>query len=205
MSTKRGTGRALAARFCIAAGEFLRQLPGVLKIFVLFATAILMLIAALPVSHSDLAGSSPDELLLRLATLGREGASVLCDPESIEKHLSLQIGIKNSKKEPRESPASVNSTNESVSGSYWKFQAEDGVVCRLQLRIAGHRFCDTDSARTQRLIGRRVQVQLGVPGGADYYDHGYELTLDSKARSVIGWRAPSQSCSTDVEISVSTR
>lgn len=206
MNTARGAERALAAHYWMAPGKFLRGLLGELKILSLFAAAILAMFAALPRPRVDLAVADTDELLLRLAALGSEGAAVLCNPESIEKHLFVRIDKENlNKKEGNNSPVAVNTPGQSVFGSYWKLQANTGTVCRLQLQIAGRRFCDTDSARTQRLIGRRVQTRLAVPGEADFYDHGYELARDSRERSVIGWREPSRACPADVEIAVAIR
>ncbi|MGJ3701842.1 hypothetical protein [Variovorax sp. AFSI2.2] len=204
MNKKRGAERA--STYWAASGKFLRRLPGVLKILPLVVAAILILLAALPRSRVDLAVADADELLLRLAALGREGAAVLCNPEGIEKYLAVRIDKENpNKKEGDSSPVAVNTPSQSVFGSYWKLQASTGTVCRLQLQVAGRRFCDTDSARTQRLIGRRVQTRLAVPGGADFYDHGYELARDSTERSVIGWRGPSRACPADVEIAVAIR
>jgi hypothetical protein len=188
-------------------GEYLRQLLGALK----FPALALLAIAALAYfsiskSPADLAIAETDELLLKLTALGRKGAVVLCNPESIEEHLSVRIdkghlneaGVGNS-------PVAVNTSNQSVFGSYSKLQSGAGTICRLQLQVVGRRFCDTDSARAQRLIGRRVQTRLAVPGEAGFYDHGYELMRDARERSVIGWREPGRSCPADVEIVAAVR
>ena len=205
MNTASGAERALIVHNCTASREFLRRLLGDLKILSLFVAAILAVLAALPKSPVELAVADADELLLRLTALGSEGAAVLCDPRRIEKYLSVRINSAPNKKGENNSPLVVDSPNQSVFGSYWISQASTGTVCRLQLNVAGRRFCDTDSARTQRLIGHRVQNQLAVPGEYGFYDHGYELSRDSKERSVIGWREPSRSCPTDVEIAVAIR
>jgi hypothetical protein len=188
-------------------GEYLRQLLGALK----FPALALLAIAALAYfsiskSPADLAIAETDELLLKLTALGRKGAVVLCNPESIEEHLSVRIdkghlneaGVGNS-------PVAVNTSNQSIFGSYSKLQSGAGTICRLQLQVVGRRFCDTDSARAQRLIGRRVQTRLAVPGEAGFYDHGYELMRDARERSVIGWREPGRSCPADVEIVAAVR
>jgi len=206
MNTARGAERALTVHNWKASAEFLRRLLGNLKVLSLFAAAILAVLAALPRSHVELAVADADELLLRLTALGSKGASVLCDPRRIEKYLS--VNIENAgpiKKGDSNSSFVVNSPNQSVFGSYWIVQASTGTVCRLQLQVAGRRFCDTDSARTQRLIGHRVQNKLAVPGEYGFYDHGYELSRDAGETSVIGWREPSRSCPSNVEIAVAIR
>ena len=78
-------------------------------------------------------------------------------------------------------------------------------VCKLQLQVIGRRFCDMDSARTQRLVGRRVRIQLPVPGEASFYDHGYELARDSREWSVMAWREPGWACPVNVEIAAAIR
>lgn len=206
MSIERGAVRAQAARYWVVSRKLLHRFVDVFKISSLFVAAILMLIAALPKSPTDLEIADADDLLLKLTALGREGAVVLCDPGSIEKYLSVHIDQERlSKNGGNNSPVAVNARSQPVFGNYWKFRAGTSTVCRLQLQVSGRRFCDTDSARTQRLIGSRVQTRLPVPGEADFYDHGYELARDSRERSTIGWRHPSQSCPAEVEIAVATR
>jgi hypothetical protein len=188
-------------------GEFLRQLLGALKFPALaLLAAVALAYFSASKSPADLAIAETDELLLKLTALGRKGAVVLCNPESIEEHLSVRIdkghlneaGVGNSL-------VAVNTSNQSVFGSYSKLQSGAGTICRLQLQVVGRRFCDTDSARAQRLIGRRVQTRLAVPGEAGFYDHGYELMRDARERSVIGWREPGRSCPADVEIVAAVR
>lgn len=207
MDKQRGAECPLVVDQWMVLGEYLRQLLGALK----FPALALLAIAALAYfsiskSPADLAIAETDELLLKLTALGRKGAVVLCNPESIEEHLSVRIdkghlneaGVGNS-------PVAVNTSNQSIFGSYSKLQSGAGTICRLQLQVVGRRFCDTDSARAQRLIGRRVQTRLAVPGEAGFYDHGYELMRDARERSVIGWREPGRSCPADVEIVAAVR
>lgn len=207
MDKQRGAECPLVVDQWMVLGEYLRQLLGALK----FPALALLAVAALAYfsiskSPADLAIAETDELLLKLTALGRKGAVVLCNPESIEEHLSVRIdkghlneaGVGNS-------PVAVNTSNQSVFGSYSKLQSGAGTICRLQLQVVGRRFCDTDSARAQRLIGRRVQTRLAVPGEAGFYDHGYELMRDARERSVIGWREPGRSCPADVEIVAAVR
>jgi hypothetical protein len=206
MNIAREAERALTVHNWTASVEFLRRLLGDLKIASLFLAAILAVLAALPKSRVELAVADADELLLRLTALGSEGAAVLCDPERIEKYLSVHIDKVNlDKKNGSNSPLAVSAQDQSIRGSYWISESSTGTVCRLQLQVAGRRFCDTDSARTQRLVGRRVQSRLAVPGEPGFYDHGYELARNSGESSVIGWREPSQSCPADVEIAAAIR
>ncbi|WP_354401582.1 hypothetical protein [Variovorax sp. OAS795] len=183
--------------------KFWGRISGALTLLLLVIAAALALLIALPSFRiEELADANADELLLRLATLGREGSAVLCDPDRIERYLSVRIDKRYLNKNAGNSPMGVNATNQSIVGSYWKHPTSTGTICKLRLQIVGHRFCDTDSARTQRLIGRRVQTQMPVPDETGFYDHGYELTRDSKENSVIGWREPSQLCPADIEIAV---
>ncbi len=206
MGTARGAAHVSAAHYWIDSGEFLRRLLSDLKILTLLVVGLLVIFAALPKYRLDIGSADADELLLKLTELGSGGASVLCNPASIERYLSVRIDKENLIKDGgNNSSGAVSSSTQSVFGSYWKLQTKAGTVCGLQLQVTGRRFCDTDSARTQRLVGRRVQIRLPVPGEAGFYDHGYELASDSKQRSVIGWREPSQSCPSNVEIAVAIR
>lgn len=207
MDKQRGVECTLVVDQWIVFGEFLRQLLIALK----FPALALLAVAALTYfsaskSPAGLAIAETDELLLKLTTLGRKGAAVLCNPESIEEHLSVRIDKGHlNKAGGSNSPVAVNTPGQSVFGSYSKLQSGTGTICRLQLQVVGRRFCDTDSARAQRLIGRRVQTRLAVPGEAGFYDHGYELMRDARERSVIGWREPGRSCPADVEIVAAIR
>ncbi len=201
MNKQRGAECALNPNHWAITEEFFRGLLDALKFPALALFAVLAVaFLALQKAPAELATAETDDLLLKLAALGREGKSVLCEPGNIERYLSIQID-----RAGAGSTAAVNASNQAVSGNYSKFQAGTSTVCRLQLQIAGHRFCDTDSARAQRLIGRRVQTGLAVPGEAGVSDHGYELTRDPKERSLIGWREPSRSCPADVEVVVAVR
>jgi len=187
--------------------KFWGRVSDALKLLLLVIAVALALLIALPSFRiEELADANADELLLRLAALGRESSAVLCDPERVERYLSVQIDKRYLDKDRgNNSPVGVNAVNRSIIGSYWKNSTSTGTACKLRLQIVGHRFCDTDSARTQRLIGRRVQIHMPVPGETGFYDHGYELTRDSQENSAIGWHAPSQSCPSDVEIAAAIR
>ena len=201
MNKQRGAECALNPGHWAIAEEFFRELLNALKFPALaFLAVFAVAFLALQKAPTEFAAAETDDLLLKLAALGREGKTVLCDPGNIERYLSIQID-----KAGTGSTAAVNTPNQVVSGNYSKFQSGTSTVCRLQLQVAGHRFCDTDSARAQRLVGRRVQTGLAVPGEAGVYDHGYELTRDPKERSLIGWREPSRSCPADVEVVVAVR
>jgi hypothetical protein len=155
---------------------------------------------------SEFPKSQADELLRRLTTLSRQGANALCNPKRIEDHLSIQFRESSITRNASQDFSSlINSKDEFLSGSYSKFQAGQQTVCKLQLRMVGQRFCDTDSARAQRLVGRRLQHQLAVPGEPGFYDHGYELVQDATQRTVLGWREPGRACPVDVEIVAAMR
>lgn len=206
MNAENAAGRALTGRNGADLGKLLPQLRGVLKVFSLFAVAILTILVALPKSRIDLAAADGDELLLRLAALGSGGAAILCNPERIENYLSIRIDKKRLDGAGATIlPVAVSALSQSISGSYWKFQVNAETVCKLQLQIIGRRFCDMDSARIQRLVGRRVQLQLPVPGEASFYDHGYELARDSREWSVMAWREPGWACPANVEIAAAIR
>lgn len=206
MNARSAAGYMLVVQRDVPFGKISQRLLGALKIFSLFIVAILAMVTALPRFRIDLATANSDELLLKLSALGGEGAAVLCNPKKIENYLSIRIDERGVGAATVENfPVAISSINQLVSGSYWKFQADAGTVCRLQLQIAGRRFCDTDSPRVQRLIGRRVQIQLPIPGEAGSYDHGYELARNSKEWSVIGWRELSRSCPGNVEIAAISR
>lgn len=195
--------RAFAWRDHFASSEFSRRLIGAVKIFFVCVVAAVAVFTALPRSRVGLVSADSDELLLTLAALASEGAATLCDPGRIERYLSIRIdtsGLTNAR--ANDAPVAVSAVGPPISGKYWKFQAATDTVCRLQLQVAGRRFCDTDSARTQRLVGRRVQTLLPIPGEAGFYDHGYELVRNSKERSVIAWRQPSPSCPVNIEVAV---
>ncbi|MBB3642393.1 hypothetical protein [Variovorax atrisoli] len=190
--------------YCAAAEEFFQRLLEALKYS---AIALLVVLAVVFVSlqkiPAEIVAADSDDLLLKLASLGRKGKSVLCDPANIEKFLSVQIDKTEALGNVAvNTPIGKPAPNPSLSGNYSKFQSGTTTVCRLQLQWAGHRFCDTDSARAQRLIGRRVQLRLAIPGEGGIYDHGYELTHDPRERALIGWREPSRSCPADVEVIV---
>lgn len=145
----------------------------------------------------DFPKAQSDELLARLTAMSRKGSAALCDPAHIENHLLVRIEEKSEK----EFSSPVNSSDDRLSGHYSRFPAGQETVCKLRLRMAGHRFCDSDSARTQRLIGRRLQRQMAVPGESGFfYDHAYELAQDATQRMVLGWRETGRMCPVDVEV-----
>ncbi|WP_418129735.1 hypothetical protein ABL849_28200 [Variovorax sp. 375MFSha3.1] len=207
MNKQRGAGCALNSGHWAITEELFRGLLDILKFPALAVFAVLVVaFLALQKSPAEFVTANPDDLLLKLAALGREGKSVLCNPENIERYLSIRIDKAGASGNATfNSAATVNAPDQTIAGNYSKFQSGASTVCRLQLQIAGHRFCDTDSARAQRLIGRRVQTRLAVPGEAGVYDHGYELTRDASERTLIGWREPSRSCPADVEVVVAVR
>lgn len=207
MNEKRGAGAVLVTGHPAICGQFPRSLLDTLKLPALATIgAIFLALLILREPSASLVFAEADEILLRLTALGREGAAVLCNPQSIERRLSVRID-ENSLNKGSVSNFSnfAEMPKQAVFGSYSKFQSNGSTICRLQLRVSGHRFCDTDSARVQRLIGRRLQPRLATLDESGIYDHGYELLRDARTRTVIGWREPGRSCPADVEIVTASR
>lgn len=200
MGKKTGAAFLLAAKALRARGKISKKLLGALKLSALPAFLIISFLAVSP------SKSAPEELLLNLMAMSHKGAVALCNPAHVESNLLLQIdGNFENRDFGEKFTSQINSKNKVLSGNYSKFQDGPQTVCKLRLRVAGHRFCDTDSARTQRLIGRRLQHQLAVPGEPGFYDHGYELVQDATQRTVLGWREPGQACPVDVEVVAAIR
>lgn len=178
-----------------------------------FACAILLLFfviaifrIAIPNRRDWTVDVGSDDLLLRLAELSRGGSDLLCDARNIEKKLVVQIknAFADKKGEGLFLIADASAQN-SIFGTYSKFRVGENTVCRLQLQFALHRFCNTDNAWTQRLLGRRVQPGMQMVGEAGFYDHGYEFGRKPLERSVIAWRHSTRSCSADVEVASTNR
>lgn len=200
MSRGRETVRAAIEGAQGAPGKF-AKIP--FKAFEFSVVAIFLVIAFIFAKFPE---SEADELLQKLLTLSRKGGAALCDPEHIESHLLVRMdGNSEDRKFGEEFSSSINSKGRLLSGEYLKLQAGPQTVCKLRLRVAGQRFCNTDSARTQRLVGRRLQHQLPVPGEPGFYDHGYVLVQDATQRTVLGWRKPDQACPVDVEVVAAMR
>ncbi len=179
-------------------------LPGQLWLCV-FAIALATVVAcwvALPRSNG--AGTDTDELLQRLAKLSRDGAAVLCDPTSLEKKLHILIDdLSPERSDADVLSAVVRSTGiigNETSGTYSEFRAASRNFCRLRMHFANHRFCDSDSARVQRLLGERVRPGMPMLGEAGFYDHGYAFTPARLGKSVMGWRQPARLCPAEIEI-----
>lgn len=178
-----------------ASGIFAKRLFAALEFSVLATLVVIAFVFA------EFPESEADEFLHKLMALGRKGGAALCDPAHIESRLLVRMDRNSeSRKFGEEFSSTINSKGRSLSGEYSKFQAGPQTICKLRLRVAGQRFCNTDSARMQRLVGRRLQHQLSVPGEPGFYDHGYVLVQDVTQRTVLGWREPGQACPVDVEV-----
>jgi hypothetical protein len=155
---------------------------------------------ALP--YNGIFSSGNDSLLLSLAELSREGARTLCSPKALEKKLGIRIGDSDSALSDGEVVlVPITSANNSVVGTYARFPVASGAACQLKLRFARQRFCDTDSARVQRLVGARLVRRLAIPGELGAYDHGYAFARQgSEERSILGWRRPTSECLADVDL-----
>ncbi len=183
-----------------ATGKYLKRWFDAFKFPVAAAFLVIAFVFA------DLPESKSDDLLLKLTVLSRKGAVALCNPAHIENELSVQIDGNSKNREFNGNFSSIgNSPNQLLSGNYSKFQAGELTVCKLQLRVAGRQFCGSDSARTQRLIGRRVQPRMPMLGEPGFYDHGYELAHDATQRTVLGWREPAGACPAAVDIVAAVR
>ncbi|MBT2321738.1 hypothetical protein J7E62_05105 [Variovorax paradoxus] len=170
------------------------------------ALAILFAVAAFLMAslRGDLAVADADELLQKLATLARAGNAVICDPAILERTLSIRIDdhvadrVDDHISSALVAPA--NALSSATSGTYSKFRFASKTICRLDLRFDNRRFCDSDSARVQRLLDSRVQPSLAMIGEAGVYSHGYSFTNERRERSIIGWRQPARSCPSEIEI-----
>ncbi len=206
MIERRGGEMALMGSHSLIFKKLSQLLLNVLKLFVLtLFGAIILEFFSLPKNPRNFPFADADEIVLRLAALGRQGAVVLCNLQSIEAHLAVRIEKTQLLNEGFPNSDFLKTAGRTVYGIHSKSESNGHNVCRLQLRIAGHRFCDADSARMQRLLGRRVQTRLAMLDSPGFYDHGYELANDAGKRTVIGWREPSRSCPVDVEIVTASR
>ncbi|MET3497684.1 hypothetical protein [Variovorax boronicumulans] len=171
-----------------------------LKLVLVASTALVLFAVATPTVEAGFMSKS-DRMVLQLAALGRNDSRSLCDLKAIGEVLSIHAE-ENSKVPSSNSFFSValRSPDGAMSGVHTRFQRGSDTVCRLQLRIEGHRFCNADSARLQRLIGRRVQSRLAMLYEPGFYDHGYELLRDDAKTILLGWREPGSSCPAEAEI-----
>lgn len=173
-------------------------------VFVALAALVLFIVAAPAVEAGFM--SKSDRLVLKLATLGRNEGRVLCDLKAIGEVLSIHVE-KNSKNlsDRRFFSSAVRSPDGAMAGVYTRYQRGADTVCKLQLRIEGHRFCTADSARLQRLIGRRLQSRLAMLHEPGFYDHGYVLFHDHAKTILLGWHELGSSCPAEVEIAGALR
>lgn len=146
---------------------------------------------------------SDDELLRKLAGVAREGSAVLCEPAQLQKRLPIRIADLKSGSTVDTSLTSIVSSGGApgfdATGTYSGRRAPGG-VCSLRLRFQSRPFCETDSARVQRLVGARVEFGLNVPGGADRFDHGYVFDHHYPEKTIMGWRGSARSCLAHIEI-----
>lgn len=183
---------------CTGGAQLLKKSKQISKpSFGVFELLVAMALLTAAFVFFDFPKTESDELLAKLAAMSRKGSAALCDPAQIEKDFLVRIDGKSEK----EFSSSVNSSDDRLSGNYSRFAAGQQTVCKLRLRMVGHHFCNTESARTQRLIGRRLQHQMAVPGESGFfYDHAYELAQDATQRMVLGWRETARMCPVDVEV-----